>query len=154
MYELKLSGENREALARALQGTLTDLVALGLAVKQAHWNVVGPAFKPVHEHLDQLRDQLDEFVDEIAERMVALSISPNGQVSDVASITRDDLLPRGWIQDSDVVRLIASALYNTNLHVRELMASVEEIDTVTADLMHEVVAGLEKALWMFRAQVR
>ncbi len=154
MYELKLSGENREALARALQGTLTDLIALGLAVKQAHWNVVGPSFKPVHEHLDQLRDDLDGFVDEIAERMVALSISPNGQVSDVAAITRDDLLPRGWIQDADVVRLVASALYNTNLHVRELMATIEEIDTVTADLMHEVVAGLEKQLWMFRVQVR
>jgi len=154
MYELKLSGENREALARALQGTLTDLIALGLAVKQAHWNVVGPSFKAIHEHLDQLRDNLDGFVDEIAERMVALSISPNGQVSDVAAITRDDLLPRGWIQDADVVRLVASSLYNTNLHVRELMATIEEIDTVTADLMHEVVAGLEKQLWMFRVQVR
>ena len=40
--------------ADALQATLVELIDLSLQAKQAHWNVVGPAFKPVHEFLDEL----------------------------------------------------------------------------------------------------
>ncbi len=40
--------------AHALQRLLPPLVALMLNAKQAHWNVAGPAFLPLHDFTDML----------------------------------------------------------------------------------------------------
>lgn len=40
----------------ALQDTLVALIDLSLQAKQAHWNVVGPNFRPLHELLDEFTD--------------------------------------------------------------------------------------------------
>src|SRR4051812_44735640 len=44
----------RAAIAHELQSTLQELVDLSLIGSQLHWAVVGHAFRPVHEHLDEL----------------------------------------------------------------------------------------------------
>src|SRR3954465_1755609 len=44
----------REAIAHELRPTMQELVDLSLIGKQLHWAVVGHAFRPVHEHLDEL----------------------------------------------------------------------------------------------------
>jgi starvation-inducible DNA-binding protein len=36
--------------------------------------------------------------------------------------------------------------------IRNRMDRIEDVDTVTADLLHGVVAGLEENLWMVRVQ--
>ena len=44
----------RQAIAHELQSTMQELADLSLIGKQLHWAVVGHAFRPVHEHLDEL----------------------------------------------------------------------------------------------------
>jgi starvation-inducible DNA-binding protein len=36
--------------------------------------------------------------------------------------------------------------------IRNRMDRIEDVDTVTADLLHGIVAGLEENLWMVRVQ--
>jgi starvation-inducible DNA-binding protein len=48
---------DREAIGAELQGVLIDLIDLSLLGKQAHWNLYGAHFRPLHL-------QLDEFVEE------------------------------------------------------------------------------------------
>lgn len=142
-----------KALEKALQGTLFELIALSLLTKQAHWNVVGARFRPVHQHLDEIHEMVDGFVDEIAERLTALGISPSGQASAVAAGAGLVELPLGFHDDKVIVAEVAARIAGVNRAVRAHMGTIEDVDTVTADLMHEVVAGLEKQLWMLRSQV-
>ncbi len=51
-----LSADATKVTGEALQATLVDMIDLSLLGKQAHWNVVGPLFKTVHEHLDEVVD--------------------------------------------------------------------------------------------------
>ena len=51
---------------------------LQLTLKHAHWNVVGPTFIGVHTMLDPQIDGIRTMVDDIAERMATLGVSPNG----------------------------------------------------------------------------
>jgi starvation-inducible DNA-binding protein len=44
----------REAIAHELESTMQELVDLSLIGKQLHWAVVGHAFRPVHEQLEEL----------------------------------------------------------------------------------------------------
>src|SRR4051812_243779 len=74
----------REAIAHELQSTMQELVDLSLIGKRLHWAVVGHAFRPVHEHLDELVASWRELADVLAERAVALGYVPDGQARAVA----------------------------------------------------------------------
>jgi starvation-inducible DNA-binding protein len=89
----------RDALGVALQRVLVDLVDLSLAGKQLHWNVVGPHFRPLHLHLDDLVDSAREFADQVAERARALAWTPDGRRSTVASASTLPDMPDGEVVD-------------------------------------------------------
>jgi hypothetical protein len=65
----------RFTAASALQKLLPELVALTLNAKQAHWNVTGPAFLPLHTLTDEIAADLRTWVDRVAEHTVALGFA-------------------------------------------------------------------------------
>jgi starvation-inducible DNA-binding protein len=146
-----LDEKTTKQLVSQLQPTLTDLIALGLITKQAHWNVRGPGFRSIHLHLDEIYDAIQEDVDTVAERISTLNVSPDGQADHVTKNTILTSIPSGFLKDQDVVDLMVDRVSQTCQGIRERMAKVEDPDTVTADMLHQVLAGLEKHLWMLRS---
>jgi len=147
-----LRHEEREAIGAELQAILVALIDLSLAGKQAHWNVIGPNFRALHLQLDELIDEWREAADGVAERAVALGHAPDGRVGTVAARTELDPLPAGAISDRDVVGAFTRLLTDAIGSIRERMDRLEDVDTVTADLLHGVVGKLEENLWMIRVQ--
>lgn len=147
-----LRHEERRAIGTELQAILVTLADLSLAGKQAHWNLVGRLFRPLHLFLDELVDAWREAADEVAERAVALGYAPDGRVQTLAAKTILEPLPEGQILDGDVIAAFTALLTTAIADVRERMDRLEDVDTVTADLLHSVVNGLEENLWMIRAQ--
>jgi starvation-inducible DNA-binding protein len=143
---------DREALGAELQGVLTVLIDLSLLGKQAHWNVVGPNFRPLHLHLDEMIDSWRAAGDAVAERAVALGHAPDGRAATVAARSELSSLPEGPIADRDVIAAFTRLLTDAVGAIRNRMDRIEDTDTVTADLLHGVVAGLEENLWMVRVQ--
>lgn len=64
--------EQREKLIALLNQHLADTLELHSQIKQAHWNVKGPQFYQLHELFDDLAEEVEDHVDEIAERATAL----------------------------------------------------------------------------------
>lgn len=147
-----VSEAQREKNRQVLQPVLTDLIAFSLIVKQLHWNVVGPNFRPIHLHLDEIYDETLESVDSVAERLSATGHSPSGSFASVAKNTELQDVPEGYLRDTEVLLLASARLHELVGLIRSRMASIEEDDTVTADLLHQVVAKLEKQHWMIQAQ--
>lgn len=146
-------GDSTSVVTEALQASLYDLLALGKILKQAHWNVRGRNFKPIHEHLDEIYEAVEEATDTFAERVTALGESPSGQVAQIVEHTSLKPIPTGFIADGEVVKLIVDRVGATVVVLRENMLKTEDADPVTADLFHAVVADLEKHLWMLRSQL-
>jgi len=147
-----VNGAQREKNHSVLQPILTDLIAYGRLLKQLHWNVTGPNFRPIHLHLDEIYAEAEEAIDLVAERLAAVGHSPNGQLSSVTKNTELDEVPGGFIRDHEVLLL---AEHRTKMMIdliRSRMSEIEDKDTVTADLLHGVVAGFEKHHWMLQAQ--
>lgn len=151
-FQVELKNDDRETLADVLQSTVIDLITYGLITKQAHWNVVGPFFKPVHEFLDEVHGRTQGLVDSIAERMVALGFSPNGQGSDAAFSVLSEL-DKGFLKDSDVLLAMAERTLLLGAEMRKRAEIIDGLDTVTADMYHLMIESIEKDLWMFRAQL-
>ncbi len=142
----------RAGVRSALQPTLVELIDLALTGKQLHWNVFGPRFKPVHEHLDELIDEYRTWSDEVAERMTALGMPADGRSQRIAGDTPLDPAPESWRTDSDTLTDIAARIEVVAHNVRRRIAEVAEHDPGSEDLLIEVLQGLEKQLWMVNAQ--
>jgi len=142
----------RAALGNELQAALTVLVDLSLLGKQAHWNVTGPHFRALHLQLDEMIDAWRDAADAVAERAAALGHAPDGRAATVAARSGLEPLPEGQLPDHLVVKAFTRLLTDAVGTIRERMDRIEDVDTVTADLLHGIVAGLEENLWMVRVQ--
>jgi starvation-inducible DNA-binding protein len=67
-----LSREVRGQMVALLNQQLADTFDLYSQTKQAHWNVKGAQFTPLHELFDKLAEELANHADAIAERATAL----------------------------------------------------------------------------------
>jgi starvation-inducible DNA-binding protein len=143
---------DRRAIGAELQAVLITLSDLSLAGKQAHWNLVGRVFRPLHLFLDELVDSWRDASDAVAERAVALGYAPDARAQTIAETTPLEPLPEGQLLDADVIASFTALLTTAIGDTRERMDRLEDVDTVTADLLHGVVRGLEENLWMVRAQ--
>jgi starvation-inducible DNA-binding protein len=55
-----------------LNARLADAIDLQTQTKHAHWNVKGPNFIALHELFDMINEDVEDYVDGIAERAVQL----------------------------------------------------------------------------------
>ena len=147
-----LGSHQRDEVGGQLQATLVELIDLSLLGKQLHWTVVGPLFRPLHEHLDELVDSWRELADTVAERAVAIGSWPDGQSGVVGAASESAPLERGGLEDHVVIRELTSRLAAVAERVRSRMDRLGEIDAASQDVLIEVLRELEKQLWMVRSQ--
>ncbi|MFC9557622.1 DNA starvation/stationary phase protection protein [Rhodococcus sp. NPDC056960] len=147
-----LDAEQQRIAGGALQDTVVDLIDLSLIAKQAHWNVTGPNFLPVHTALDELYTVTSNFTDEAAERATAIGVSPDGRAATVAADAGTKGIAKGWTADAEVVRTIVANLTAVIERLRARIESTEKADPVTQDLLIDITARLEHLHWMWQAQ--
>jgi starvation-inducible DNA-binding protein len=136
----------------ALQDLLVDLSALAQQAKQLHWHVQGRDFRSIHLQIDEVVASARQYMDDVAERSVTLGYAVDGTPETVAKEHDLPPLPEAWVQDEDAVRLLADAIEKVTTRGRAVIEATED-EPVTQDLAIEVVGGLEKHLWMLRAQL-
>src|SRR6266496_861813 len=137
-----------------LQKMLIELIDLAAQAKQAHWNVTGPGFKPVHEQLDQLALDLRGQVDLVAERAVTIGFPPDGRLATVTRQSPLPQLPAGRISTTDGATIIGQRLVELAGRARLRIMKVGESDAVTQDLLVQLTAMLDKHGWMFTVQTQ
>ena len=137
-----------------LQAALVELIDLSLQGKQAHWTVTGPLFKPVHEHLDAIVDEVRVAYDDVAERMAALEVAPDGRLATLIATTPVDPMPAGWQADADVVARMLQRLEGLSGRLGDWIDELGDLDPVTQDMLIGIRHGIDKHAWMLRVQVR
>lgn len=140
-----------ELVAEQLQPFVVDLLALRLHAKQAHWNLRGPHFREFHLELDEVADELDAWIDEAAERLVALGTPVAGDAPAIAGAAVP-AFPPGFIADGDAVAALAGAFAAVAGSARERIGQLED-DLATQDVVIGILQGLEKRLWMLRSRL-
>src|SRR5262245_47857059 len=79
-----LPESTRVQVVGLLNQRLADCIDLQAQCKQAHWNVKGPSFIALHKLFDEINEEVEEYVDLIAERIVQLGGVAEGTVGVVA----------------------------------------------------------------------
>jgi starvation-inducible DNA-binding protein len=139
--------------ATDLQASLVELLDLALQGKQAHWNVVGPLFRPVHLELDDIVESAHAAVDTVAERLSALSEVPDGRAATVVATTPFEAFPVGTVADREAVTLIGARIDLLTAHLRERIERLG-VDPVSQGILIGIEEAFEKHAWMMRVQLR
>jgi len=129
MYETEndISQQRRSELSVLLNRRLADAIDLQLQLKQAHWNVKGPHFIGLHELFDKIAEEVETYVDEIAERIVQLGGIAQGTVRAAAARSRLEEYPPTIADGLAHVEAVAKALSTFG---REARVSIEEANAL------------------------
>jgi starvation-inducible DNA-binding protein len=138
-----------------LNARLADCKDLQTQVKQAHWNVKGPNFISLHLLFDKINDDVEEYVDEIAERAVQLGGVAEGTARMVAKRSALPEYPASAADGRSHVDALSSALAAFGKSARKAINDANELgDLDTADLFTEVSRGIDKWLWFVEAHLQ
>ncbi len=154
MFKTKndLSEAIRVKTVDLLNARLADCKDLQTQVKQAHWNVKGPSFIALHELFDKINDDVEEYVDEIAERAVQLGGVAEGTARMVAKRSSLAEYPADAVDGRSHVEALSSALAAFGKVARKAIDDANDLgDLDTADIFTEVSRGIDKWLWFVEA---
>jgi starvation-inducible DNA-binding protein len=143
----------RDSMTALLNQQLADTLDLYTQVKQAHWNVKGPRFIMLHELFDKLAEELEEPVDDIAERITALGGIARGTARDAAARSRLKELGRDF-HDLNLVGELADRYAALAASTRAAIeTAAKEGDADTSDLFTGISRELDKALWFLESHL-
>lgn len=148
--------DNTKAVSiETLNARLADMIDLALATKQAHWNLKGAHFIGVHEMLDGFRTDLDNFIDNAAERAVQLGGTAQGTLQIVSEKTHCKAYPTDIYAVIDHIKALIERYAVVANNVRAAVkVTAEAGDDDTADIFTEISRGLDKNLWFLEAHVQ
>lgn len=145
----------RGKMISLLNARLADAIDLQTQCKQAHWNVKGPDFISLHELFDKVNEDVEEYVDLIAERTVQLGGVADGSIQTVVKKTH--LKPYGARGGSgrEHVEALSSALAAFGKLARAAIDATDRAgDKDTADIFTEISRGTDKWLWFVEAHLQ
>ncbi|HWR85196.1 MAG TPA: DNA starvation/stationary phase protection protein [Rhodoglobus sp.] len=140
-------------VAQFLSPVVTDLTALSVDGKQAHWHVRGENFIAVHELLDQVVDAAREYADLAAERVVALGLPIDARIQTTAQKTTTPVMSAGFQQSDSTIAQVVAQIDATLKTVNTAVAELGTIDPVSQDVAIEIGRGLEKYRWFLFAHI-
>ena len=142
----------RIEVTRLLNQRLAESIDLQTQCKQAHWNVKGPSFIALHKLFDEINEDVEEYVDLLAERVVQLGGIAEGTVGVVAE--RSELVdyPVARLTEMEHVAALSDALAMFGRSVRMGIDEMAELeDAGSADILTEISRGVDKWLWFVEA---
>jgi starvation-inducible DNA-binding protein len=154
MFKTKndLSENIRVKLIELLNARLADAIDLATQTKQAHWNVKGPSFIALHELFDKINEDVEDYVDELAERAVQLGGVAEGTARLAAKRSSLSEYPAKVVDGSSHVEALSSVLAAFGKSIRKAITDANDLgDLDTADLFTEISRGTDKWLWFVEA---
>ena len=157
MFKTKndLPEATRVKVVELLNARLADCKDLQTQAKQAHWNVKGPNFIALHKLFDEINEDMDNYVDEIAERAVQLGGVAEGTARMVAKRSSLTEYPANAVDGRSHVEAVSTALATFGKASRMAIDEANDLyDLDTADLFTEVSRGIDKWLWFVEAHLQ
>lgn len=149
-----LEDNARKTSIETLNARVSDSIALGLAIKQAHWNMKGPNFIAVHEFLDTVYGRVLEQTDVMAERVQILDGRAMGTAEVVTNSTTLKPYPTDMTKVQDHLSQLCARIRDHGANIRAAIDSVDEAgDADTADLLTGVSRELDKDLWFLESHL-
>ena len=148
-----IAESERKKIVTILNTLLADEYLLYTKTRNYHWNVVGPQFNDLHKFFGEQYEQLDDFVDDVAERARQLGGHSVATLGEFMEATRLKEHP-GQYPAAD--EMLENLLGDHETIIRQLRADADTAaskfhDAGTNDFLTGLMESHEKMAWMLRA---
>jgi starvation-inducible DNA-binding protein len=150
-----LTKDQRLGVTGLLRALLADEYVLYTKTRKYHWNVEGPHFNDLHKFFESQYDEIDEAIDEVAERIRAIGEYSPGSM---ATFLADARLKEDNGGQISAPKMIANLLADHEALVRSLREDLETAkekfnDAGNQDFFTGLLQVHEKAAWMLRSML-
>lgn len=147
-----LPEDRRVEVIALLNQRLAEAIDVQTQCKQAHWNVKGPSFIGLHKLFDEINEDVESYVDLIAERVVQLGGIAEGTIGAVEGRSKLPDYPIGLSTGPEHVAALSDALSAFGRAARITIAEMDELeDAGSADMLTDISRGVDKWLWFVEA---
>ncbi|MEM3085288.1 MAG: DNA starvation/stationary phase protection protein [Nitrososphaerales archaeon] len=148
-----ISAADRAGVVRILSSLLSDEYVLYTKTRNYHWNVVGPQFNDLHKFFQSQYEELDEVMDDVAERIRTVAGKSIATLAEFIEFAR---LKEHVGEYPDATRMISNLLADHEAIIRNLRIDLETCankyhDIGTNDFLTGLMEKHEKMAWMLRA---
>ena len=147
--------DNLSKVAHILNEFLADEVVLYVKTRNAHWNVEGADFHAMHKFFEDQYEQLDDMMDDVAERIRSLGHYAPATMKSYLELTH---LTEQSRKKNDSPGFIKELLGDHESIITRLRENVNHIaddlqDAGTSDFITGLLEKHEKMAWMLRAHL-
>jgi starvation-inducible DNA-binding protein len=143
--------EGADAIVSELGGLLADFQIFYTNVRGLHWNIKGKLFFTLHKQFEDQYGYIAERVDEIAERILALSGVPENNYSHYLKVSSIKEIS-GVTCEDDAVNCILDSYKVIIAKERAILDLADAYkDEATVNMLGDYIQDQEKTVWMFAA---
>lgn len=153
---LGMTTAHLEKSAHLLNSILADEMVLYVKTRNAHWNVEGPDFHDKHKFFESQYEQLDDHLDDVAERIRVLGHYAPAKLNDYLRLTHLTEVNNEGNSAKGFVRILLADHESIISKLRQLIEPManEMRDFGTSDFITGLMESHEKMAWMLRAQIK
>lgn len=147
-----ISERNLKNSAALLSSVLANEITLYTKTRKFHWNVFGESFMELHKLFESQYKQLEESIDEIAERIGKLGHKTIGTMQEFAKLSSIKESPGKYPSSKDMLWELQK---DHELLITRLRKDIEECasknkDAGTADFLTGLMEQHETTAWIIR----
>ena len=147
-----ISDKNLQSISTLLSSVLSDAVLIYTKTRKFHWNVKGESFMEIHKLFESQYTQLEEAIDEIAERISKLGSPVIGTMKEFLSLTGIKEAVGKYPARMDMIKEL---LNDHETVIKALRKGIEDSDKKysdagTADFLTGLMEQHETIAWTLR----
>ena len=146
-----LNKQKSEELSKSLNELLANFQVYYQNLRSVHWNVKGNNFFALHEKFEELYNEAQMQVDEVAERILTLGETPLHTFQDYLDNSRVKVA-KNVHKDTEAVKVVLDSIRELLIIEREILDKAGDVeDEGTNAMMSDFIAGQEKTAWMLNS---
>lgn len=147
-----ISEKNLKNSSSLLTTVLATEMTLYIKTRKAHWNVTGESFMELHKLFENQYKQLEESIDEIAERIGKLGQKTIGTMQEFSKLSGLKENPGTYLSAKELIRELLKDHETVIIQLRKNVDDCAEKnkDAGTADFFTGLMEQHETIAWILR----
>ena len=150
--EIGISPKNLDSVVKLLSVGLANSMTLYIKTRKFHWNVSGESFMELHKLFENQYKQLEESIDEIAERIGKLGAKTIGTMQEYSEIKTLKESPNKYPTQNEMIKELLKDHEAIIVKLRGDIDLCTETykDVGTADFLTALIQDHETIAWTLR----
>ena len=146
-----ISDKNLKESIQSLSVVLADAVVLYTKTRKFHWNVSGNSFMELHKLFENNYTELEQIIDDTAERINELGAKTIGTMKEFLALTNLVENPNVYPNQKEMINELLSDYEKIIVVIRDFVAKLDSSnDYGTIDYLTSVLEQNEKTAWILR----